>query len=63
MAVSPPPITTTGRRTCRLATLSVLPAPVSCSAIRKSDAWRTPEASPFFIGTMLGRPAPAHSAM
>ena len=56
-------MTTTGSRTCRLAMLSVLAAPVSCSAIRKSDAWRTPGARPFFIGTMVGRPAPAHSAM
>ncbi len=56
-------MTTTGSRTCRLARLSVLAAPVSCSAIRKSEAWRTPAASPFFIGTMVGRPAPAQSAM
>ena len=56
-------MTTTGRRTCRLAMLSGLAAPVSCSAIRKSDAWRTPRARPFFIGTMVGRPAPAQSAM
>ncbi len=63
MAVSPPPMITTGSRTCRLARLSALAAPVSCSAIRKSEAWRTPAASPFFIGTMVGRPAPAHIAM
>ncbi len=37
-------------------------APVNCSAIRKSDACRTPRASPFFIGITVGRPAPAHSA-
>jgi hypothetical protein len=46
-----------------LAKLSVLPAPVSCSAIKKSEAWRTPAASPFFIGTIVGRPAPAQNAM
>ena len=43
--------------------LSVLAAPVSCSAIRKSEAWRTPGARPFCIGITVGRPAPAHSAM
>src|SRR5437764_449857 len=47
IAVKPPPITTTGRRSCRLAIESVLAAPVSCSAIRKSDAMRTPGASAF----------------
>ena len=59
----PPPITTTGSRTVRLAMLSVLAAPVSCNAIRKSEACRTPGARPFFIGITVGRPAPAHSAI
>ena len=58
MAVSPPPITTIGMRICRFATDSAFAAPVSCSAIRKSDACRTPRASPFFIGITVGRPAP-----
>ncbi len=63
MAVNPPPITTTGIRTCRFATELPFAAPVNCRAIRKSDACRTPRASPFFIGITVGRPAPAHSAM
>src|SRR6185437_8863422 len=63
MAVRPPPMTTIGSRTVRLARLDVLAAPVSCSAIRKSDAWRTPRARPFFIDTTVGRPAPAQSAI
>ena len=63
IAVSPPPITTTGSRTVKLAMLSVLAAPVSCNAIRKSEACRTPGASPFGIGITVGRPAPAHSAI
>ena len=37
---------------------SVFAAPVNCSAIRKSDAWRTPRTRPFFIGITVGRPAP-----
>jgi len=40
-----------------------LAAPVSCRAIRKSEAWRTPRASPFFMSTIVGRPAPIASAM
>ena len=56
-------MTATGRRTCRLAMLSGLAAPVSCSAIRKSEACRTPGARPLAIPTMVGRPAPAQSAM
>ena len=40
----------------------VLAAPVSCSAIRKSLAWRTPRARPFGMSMMVGRPAPMHSA-
>ena len=43
--------------------LSVLAAPVSCNAIRKSEAWRTPGTRPFCIGMTVGRPAPAHSAI
>ena len=43
--------------------LSALAAPVSCRAIRKSDACRTPRARPFAIGTTVGLPAPMHSAM
>ena len=38
-------------------------APVSCSAIRKSDAARTPRASPFGMSSTVGLPAPMHSAM
>src|SRR5436190_1596599 len=44
MAVRPPPITTTGRRIWRLAMEFFLAAPVSCSAIRKSDAAGTTRA-------------------
>ncbi len=36
MPVRPPPITSAGSRTCKLAIESALYAPVSCSAIRKS---------------------------
>ena len=42
--------------------LLVLAAPVSCSAIRKSEACLTPGARLFGIGITVGRPAPAHSA-
>ncbi len=38
-------------------------APVSCSAIRKSEAMRTPRARPLGIAICVGLPAPAHSAM
>ena len=38
-------------------------APVSCSAIRKSDAARTPRARPFGMSSTVGLPAPMHSAM
>ena len=36
----------------------VLAAPVSCSAIRKSDAVRTPRARPFGMSSTVGLPAP-----
>ena len=38
-------------------------APVSCSAIRKSDAVRTPLARPFGRSSTVGLPAPVASAM
>ena len=41
---------------------SVFAAPVSCSAIRKSEAVRTPRASPFGMSSTVGRPAPIASA-
>ena len=44
----------------RFASDSNFAAPVNCSAMRKSDAWRTPLTRPFFIGMTVGRPAPAH---
>ena len=47
----------------RFASESALAAPVSWSAIRKSEAWRTPRARPFFMGMKVGRPAPMQSAM
>ena len=62
-AVRPPPITTTGRRSCRLAMEDIFAAPVSCSPIRKSDAWRTPRASPPGMSRMVGLPAPMQSAI
>ncbi len=62
IAVKPPPITTTGRRSCRLATESVLAAPLSCNAIRKSEAMRTPGASALGMSMTVGRPAPMQSA-
>ena len=55
-------MTTIGIRTWRFARLSAFAAPVSCKAIRKSDAWRTPRARPFFIGITVGRPAPMQRA-
>ena len=55
-------MTTTGRRICRLAIESDLAAPVSCSAIRKSEAMRTPGAKPFGKSRMVGLPAPSASA-
>ena len=58
IAVRPPPTTTTGSRTCMLAIESRLAAPVSCSAIRKSDAVRTPLARPFGKSSTVGLPAP-----
>ena len=45
-----------------LAIESGFAAPVSCSAIRKSDAARTPRASPFGISSTVGLPAPTHTA-
>ena len=42
---------------------SGLAAPVSCSAIRKSEAARTPRASPFGMSSTVGPPAPTHSAI
>ena len=42
-----------------LATEFVFAAPVSCSAIRKSDAVRTPGARPFGSSSTVGLPAPA----
>ena len=37
---------------------SVFAAPVSCSAIRKSEAVRTPRARPLGMSSTVGRPAP-----
>src|SRR5205809_691672 len=48
-------MTTTGMRTWRFASESLLAAPVSWRAMRKSEAWRTPRARPFFIGMTVGR--------
>ena len=62
-AVSPPPMTTAGKRTCRFAIELCLYAPVSCSAMRKSDALRIPRMRLFFIRTIVGVPAPAAIAM
>jgi hypothetical protein len=52
-------MTTAGNRTCRLASESRLNPPVSCSAIRKSEAFRTPRIRLFFMLMMVGLPAPA----
>ena len=38
-------------------------APVNCSAIRKSLAWRTPRARLFGMSITVGLPAPMHIAM
>ena len=62
IAVRPPPITTTGSRSCMFAIESAFAAPVSCSAIRKSLAVRTPRARPFGMSSVVGRPAPIASA-
>ena len=59
MAVRPPPITTAGSSAWRLASASSLNAPVSWSAIRKSDALRIPRMMLFLSGMIVGRPAPA----
>src|SRR5207237_959787 len=58
-----PAITATGNRSGMLATESRRAAPVSCNAMRKSDAVRTPLASPFGRSSTVGLPAPAQSAM
>ena len=58
MAVNPPPMTTTGKRSCIFAMDSFFAAPVSCKAIRKSEAVRTPRANPFGISRTVGLPAP-----
>ena len=55
-------MTTTGRRSCMLAIESAFAAPVSCSAIRKSDAVRTPRARPLGMSSVVGLPAPMQSA-
>ena len=47
-------MTTAGRRTCRFAIESIFAAPVSCKAIRKSDALRMPRIRLFFIETRVG---------
>ena len=52
-------MTIAGSRTCRLASESRLDAPVSCSAIRKSDALRTPRIRLFLTSMIVGLPAPA----
>ena len=41
---------------------SVFAAPVSCRAIRKSEAVRTPRARPFGMSSTVGLPAPSASA-
>ncbi len=63
IAVRPPPTTTMGRRTCRFAIDSSRAAPVSCSAMRKSDAVRTPRTRPLGMSSTVGLPAPAASAI
>ncbi len=60
--VRPPPMTTAGRRACRLDSESALKAPVNCSAIRKSLALRMPRSRLFLMSMMVGRPAPAAMA-
>ena len=62
MPVRPPPMTIAGSRTCRFASESFLKPPVSCSAIRKSDALRTPRMRLFLTSMIVGLPAPAASA-
>ena len=42
---------------------SAFAAPVSCSAIKKSEAVRTPRASPLGMSKVVGLPAPMHKAM
>ncbi len=63
IAVRPPPITTTGMRSCRLAIDDIFAAPLNCSAIRKSLAWRTPRARLPGMSITVGLPAPMHSAI
>ena len=63
MPVSPPPMTTAGSRACRFGSASRLKAPVSCSAIRKSLALRTPRTRLFFMSITVGLPAPEAIAM
>ncbi len=62
MPVNPPPITTAGSLTCRLAKLVFLAAPVNCKAIRKSLAWRMPGAMLPGMGKAFGNPAPTATA-
>ena len=52
-------MTRAGSLTWRLASDSRLKAPVSCSAIRKSLAFRIPRIRLFFMSIIVGRPAPA----
>jgi hypothetical protein len=63
MPVSPPPITTAGSLTWRFASESRLNAPPSWSAMRKSEALRTPRMRLFLTSMIVGFPAPAAMAM
>ncbi len=56
-------MTIAGSRACRFGSAPRLNAPVSCSAIRKSLALRTPRTRLFFMSMTVGRPAPAAIAM
>jgi hypothetical protein len=63
IAVKPPPTTPAGRRTWRFASDDVFAAPVSCSAIKKSDALRMPRIKLFSRSMIVGLPAPVAIAI
>ena len=63
IAVRPPPMTTTGQAYLQIGEAVGLGRAGELQRHEKSEACRTPAASPFFIGTIVGLPAPAQSAM
>ena len=63
IAVKPPPTTPAGSRTCRFASDDAFAAPVSCRAIKKSDALRIPRSKLLSMPMIVGLPAPVAIAM